>query len=90
MITNLTQSGNRYLLQMTNWTGNKFEKKHVIEDYSTVANNIVLKFRIPAGRKTGSVRSITGSDFTMQTSEDILEISIPQVDSYEGIEITLR
>ena len=90
LITNLTQSGNKYLLQMTNWTGNKFEKNHVIEDYSSVVKNIVLRFNVPAGRKIGSVRTITGSDFTMQTREDILEISVPHVGAYEGIEITLN
>jgi hypothetical protein len=90
VITNLTQSGNKYLLQMTNWTGNKFEKKHVIEDYGSEAKKIVLRFPIPQGKNIGSVKTITGSEFTMKTRENILEISLPEVGAYEGIEITLN
>jgi len=90
LITNLTQSGNKYLLQMTNWTGNKFEKKHVIEDYGSEVRKIVVRLPLPQGKNTGSVKSITGSDFTMQTRENILEISMPEAGAYEGIEITLN
>jgi Hypothetical glycosyl hydrolase 6 len=90
LITNLSFSGNRYLLQMTNWTGNKFEKKHVIEDYIASVKNVTVRFPIPAGHTIEEVKSLTGSKIVVNISADTLEIRLPEAGVYEGIEITLR
>jgi len=91
LITNLTSSGNNFVFHLTNWTGNKFEKNHMIEDYIAEAHNVSIKFTIPSGRKIESVKSITGSEFTMNNSgTNILEILLPHVGAYEGIIITLH
>ena len=90
LITNLTCSGNTYLLQMTNWTGNKFEKTHVIEDYISQGKNVSIRFQIPSGKTVEEVKSLTGSGISFNIMKDIIEIKVPEAGAYEGIEIRLR
>jgi hypothetical protein len=90
VITNLTYSGKDYLLQLTNWTGNKFEKTHVMEDYIADKNNITVKFTIPAGMSVAKVESLTGTRIISGIKKNTVEILIPKLGAYEGIHITLR
>jgi hypothetical protein len=90
LIANLTGSGDKYVLHLTNWTGNKFEKKHVMEDYIAEADHVTVYFTIPDNRRVGSVKSLTGSDFAMNIKGNILEILMPHVGAYEGILISLE
>ncbi len=89
LIANLASSGKNHILHMTNWTGNKFEMKHVMEDYLAPVDNVVISYRIPAGSKVESVKSLTGSRFSTRNGNGILKITIPGIEAYEGIEITL-
>ncbi len=90
MITNLSVSGNKYLFQMTDWTGNKFEKTHVIEDYIAPVKDVTVRFPVPSGARVEKVRSLTGHPLTSGTSDGVLNISLPEADAWEGIEITLN
>jgi hypothetical protein len=90
LIANLAGSGNHYVLHLTNWTGNMFEKNHLMVDYIAEANDVSVKFVIPDNQTVESVKSLTGSDFTMQISRNILEILLPRAGVYEGIEIILH
>lgn len=90
LMANLARSGNNYVLHLTNWTGNKFEKNHVMEDYIAEAKQVSVKFTIPGNKSIESVRSLTGSAFTTNTVNNTLEILIPCVGAYEGIVIILR
>jgi len=90
LITNLSFSGNHYLFQMTNWTGNKFEKKHVMEDYIAPVSNVSVRFAIPRSHSVASVKSLTGSEIKTVTEGDTLEILIPHIGAYEGIDIQVK
>jgi hypothetical protein len=90
LIANLTVSGNSHMIQLTNWTGNKYEKNHMMEDYIAEAHQVSIAFSIPDNRKVKSVKSITGSAFTMNTLNNILEVHLPAVAAYEGIVIDLH
>jgi hypothetical protein len=88
LIANLTTTGKKNLLHLTNWTGDKFEMKHVMEDYIAPVNYVEITIPVPAGTRVESVRSLTGSPFTKETGKESLKITIPRVEAYEGIEIT--
>ncbi len=90
LITNLTRSGNTYLLQMTNWTGNKFEKTHVIEDYISQVKNVTIRFLIPAGKTVDEVKSLTGSGISFNILKEIVEIKLPEAGAYEAIKIRVH
>ena len=89
LIANMTQSGNQYLLHLTNWTGNKFEKTDLMEDYIAPVENVHVKFYIPGNRKIGSIKTIAGSKYSVIKNGNSVEVVLPKVKAYEGILITL-
>jgi hypothetical protein len=90
LITNMTVSGTSYILHMTNWTGNKFEKRHMMEDYIAPVENISIKIPLPKGTSVKSVKSLAGKEFRKEIKNDTLGIFIPRVEAYEGLAITLN
>jgi hypothetical protein len=90
LIANMTTDNNNYLLHLTNWTGNKFEKTHLMEDYISPVENIRVKLSIPSTRKIVSIKSITGSKYTVNKTGNSVEILLPRVEAYEGILIETR
>jgi len=89
LIANMTESGNQYLLHLTNWTGNKFEKTDLMEDYIAPVENVHVKFSIPGNRKIASIKTIAGSKYSMIKNGNNVEVVLPKVEAYEGILITL-
>ena len=90
LIANMTSSGNYYVLHLTNWTGNKYEKIHLMEDYIAPVEKVRIELNIPGKRKIVSVRTLTGSTFTMKKIGDSVELLLPRVGAYEGIVINLH
>ena len=89
LVANMTYSNNAYLLHLTNWTGNKFEKTHVMEDYIAPVENVKITFIIPDQRKIKSIKTLTGSPLTIKKSGNSVELTLPRVNAYEGILIDL-
>ena len=89
LITNMAVSGNQYLLHLTNWTGNKFEKKQVMEDYIAPVENVQVELNLPPG-KIASVKPLNGSIFILRKKAKSVEIVLPKVGVYEGILVTLK
>jgi hypothetical protein len=90
LIANMTTDNNNYLLHLTNWTGNKFEKTHLMEDYISPVENIRVKLSIPSTRKIVSIKSITGSKYTVNKTGNSVEVLLPRIEAYEGILIETR
>ena len=86
LIANMTSSGSDYVLHLTNWTGNKYEKIHMMEDYIAPVENVRIELAIP-GKKIVSVKTLTGSAFTMKKNLNGVELLLPRVGAYEGIMI---
>jgi len=84
LIANMTNSGKRYVLHLTNWTGNKYEKTHMMEDYIAPVEQVKISLNIPA-KKITSVKTLTGSAFSMKKNGNSVEILLPRVGAYEGI-----
>jgi putative glycosyl hydrolase-like family 6 (GHL6) protein/glycosyl hydrolase family 42 (putative beta-galactosidase) len=89
LIANMTDSGNQYLLHLTNWTGNKFEKTQVMEDYIAPVKNVQVELNFPP-ENIASVNTLNGSAFTLRKKSKSVEVILPKVDVYEGILISLK
>jgi putative glycosyl hydrolase-like family 6 (GHL6) protein/glycosyl hydrolase family 42 (putative beta-galactosidase) len=89
LIANMTDSGNQYLLHLTNWTGNKFEKTQVMEDYIAPVKNVQVELNFPPG-SIASVKTLNGSAFIVRKKSQSVEVILPKVDVYEGILISLK
>ena len=90
LITNMVSNDNNYLLHLTNWTGNKFEKTHLMEDYISPVENVRVKISVPAQRKIASIKTINGSKYSMKQNGNTVEILLPRVGAYEGILVQLK
>ena len=89
LIANMTFSGNQYLLHVTNWTGNKFERKQMMEDYIAPVENVQIELNFPPG-KIASVKTLNGSAFTLRKKSKSVEVILPKIGVYEGVLFTLK
>ena len=89
LIANMAYSGSQYLLHLTNWTGNKFEKKQMMEDYIAPVENVQIELNFLPG-KIASVKTLNGSKFTLRKKSKSVEVVLPKVNLYEGILVGLK
>lgn len=85
LIANLTAKGDRRVLHLTNWTGDKFEKSHVSEYYLSPVENVKIKLPIPGGRVPIELRSFPGKRLTQHRRGATLEVRIPRIEDYQAI-----
>jgi len=76
-------------LHLVNWTGNKFEKKQVMEDYIAPVENVKIELNFSPGN-IASVKTLYGSKFTVRKKSKSIEVVLPKVGVYEGILVTLK
>ena len=89
LVANMVDSGNQYLLHVTNWTGNKFEKPQMMEDYIASVENVQIEFNLPP-EKVASVKTLSGSPFILRKKSKSVEVVLPKVGVYEGILFSLK
>lgn len=89
LIANMVNSDKQYLLHLTNWTGNKFEKTQLMEDYIAPVENVRIEFNF-APQKIASVKMLNGSPFILKKKTNSVEVLLPKVGLYEGILINLK
>lgn len=89
LVTNMASSGKVHVLHLTNWTGNKFEKIHLMEDYIAPVENVRVILNMP-GNTISSIRSLTGSVINVKKKDSVTELFISRVNAYEGIVITMK
>jgi hypothetical protein len=90
LISNMTNSGDQYVLHLTNWTGNKYEKNHWMEDYIAPVEQVRIRLNIPGNKTITSVKSLTGSPVTIIKKGNSADILIPRVRAYEGLIIGVK
>lgn len=90
LITNMTVNGNKRVFHLITWLGSQNENLWQNVYYIPLISNVNIKFRIPAGKKIKSVSSFTPVKLTRKQDNDILNISIPSVDRYQGIVIEME
>jgi len=87
LITNLTQKENRWVIHLTNWTGNKFEKDRINEYYLAPVENVRLQIHIPEGKKVSNVSTLVKADFKKKITGQNLEMFFPRIESYQAVEV---
>lgn len=90
LIANLTGNGNRRVLHLTNWTGDKFEKSHVSEYYLAAVENVKLRLPVPEGKGVSNLRRFPGKRPIQQHRGASLEISIPRIGDYQAVAWTVE
>ncbi len=90
LIANLTMNGNRMILHMTNWTGNKFEQPLKNEYYLAPVENVRLEIRIPANKKVEKVYTLEEAVFEKNINGQTLELFFPSIGAYQAVAIELK
>ena len=90
VITNLATNENHWVLHITNWTGNKFERAYVDDNYLAPVEDFSVKFNIPDGKQVSSVSSLVDMPFEKTVKAQTLEIKIPRIEAYQGIVLEFK
>ncbi len=90
LICNMTTKGNRRILHMTNWTGNKFERMLTKEYYLAPIQNVVLRIRLPKQKKIRSIGTFVEKPSKRHDHEGIVEISFPRIEAYQAVHLELE
>jgi uncharacterized membrane protein len=90
LITNMTVNGNKRVFHLVTWLGSQSERMWQNVYYIPPIENVKIKFKIPDGKKVKNVSSFVPVNLTRKQEINILEISIPKVDKYQGIVIEME
>lgn len=88
--SNLMKNEKSWILHLTNWTGNKFERKQMNEYYLAPVENVGVVIRIPQNRKIRSVETYLEMPYEKNFTGENLELLFPRIDAYQGIKITFE
>jgi hypothetical protein len=87
LISNLAYNDDHWVLHMTNWTGNKYERPYVDETYLAPVENVELTMNIPEGKSIRSVQSFLDMPYQKEIVKNKVIFTIPRVEAYQGIQI---
>lgn len=86
LVANLTQNGNRRVLHLLNWTTEPDNES----GYLPSVENVVVRLRIPEGRKVCRLAGFPTTSFRHKQSGPELELRFPRIEAYEGISFELQ
>lgn len=89
LITNMTVNGDKRVFHLINWTGSQSERMWQNVYYIPPIENITIKFKIPVGKKINKITSFVPIDFSQKKEKNVLHITLPRVEQYQGIVIEL-
>jgi hypothetical protein len=58
--------------------------------YIPPIENVIIKFKIPAGKKITKVSSFVPVEFSQKQEKNILYITLPRIDKFQGISIEMK
>ncbi len=90
LIANLTSKGNRHVLHLTNWTGNKFEKNRVKEYYLAPVENVRVLLRVPEGKHLRNIDTLVPGAVRVHDLGKTVEVRLDRVEAFQGIVYTLE
>lgn len=74
LITNMTVCGDKRVFHLINRSGS-----------NPPIENVIIKFRIPSGKKINKITSFVPTDFSQKKNKNVLHILLPRVEKYQGI-----
>ena len=90
LITNMMSRGDRRVLHMINWTGCKHESPQQNVYYIPPIENVVIRYKIPRGKRITGVRLFVRADYSHRVEQDVLYVTLPKVDKYQGVIIEMQ
>jgi hypothetical protein len=90
LLCNMTTKGNRWVVHMTNWTGNKFERMLTKEYYLAPIEDVVLRVRLPEQKRIKSVNTFVDGLLKRQDLDGIVEIGFPRIKAYQAVHLELE
>jgi len=87
LMSNLAVKDNLWVIHLTNWTGNKFERMQTNEYYLAPVENARLKVNIPQGKSVKRVSTFVVTPFEQKIKGNTLEILIPRVEAYQAVRV---
>jgi hypothetical protein len=87
LLCNMTTNGDRCVLHMTNWTGNKFERMLTKEYYLAPIENVVLRIRLPEQRRIKSIDTFIDGLSKHRNMDGAVKISFPRIEAYQAVHL---
>jgi len=87
LITNLAVNEGHWVFHFTNWTGNKFERAYVDDNYLAPIENVVLEFNIPENKSIKSISTYIESSIETDIGSTKVTIKIPRIEAYQAIQV---
>jgi hypothetical protein len=87
VFANLAVNGDQWVFHIMNWTGDKFERMYVDDDYLAPVENVRLAFEIPKGRTIRSLTTFVEAPFHRKTEGRIVEIRFPRIGAYQAVQV---
>jgi hypothetical protein len=89
LIANMTSKGDTRVVHLSNWTGNKFERRWLAEYYIAPVSDVRLRIAVPEGA-TAAVTRLGGGEIKTTVQPEVVEVVIPQVEAYQGIAVEVN
>lgn len=90
LLANLTKAENRMVLQLTNWTGNKFEQPQKNEYYLSPVEDVRLQIRIPENKKVTRVSTLVKTNYRKKITGQYVDVFFPRIESYQAVLVELE
>jgi hypothetical protein len=90
LISNMTVNGDRMVFHLINRTGSNQERNWQNSYYIPPIENVTLKLKIPKGKEIKNITSFIPVEFSQRREKDILRITLPRIEKYQGIVIELK
>ena len=90
LICNMTSKGNRRVVHMTNWTGNKFEQMLTKEYYLAPVEDVALRVRLPEQKRVRSVSTFVDAPPEWREVDGTIEMSFRKIEAYQAVHLELE
>ena len=90
LIANMMSRGNTRVLHLINWTGCKHESSQQNVYYIPPIENVVVRYKVPRGKRVTGVRLFVPADYSQRVEQDVLHVTLPKVDKYQGLIIEME
>jgi hypothetical protein len=87
VISNLAVDNDRWVFHITNWTGNKFERAHIDDNYLAPVENVRLEFQIPEDKHIGNISTFVDTPFRKKINGNKVEIIFPRIEAYQAVQV---
>jgi hypothetical protein len=90
LIANMMSRGDTRVLHLINWTGCKYESPQQNVYYIPPIENVVMRYKVPRGKRVTGVRLFIPAEHSHRVERNVLHVSLPEIDKYQGVVIEME